>query len=125
MSARWLHRIAVTAFLGLLARILLWLLVLHPPEQGALLTIALVTLVGPLLLTLRGVLQARRYTMAWSAIVVLIYFVHGITYAAVPGPARWLGALEIALAVVYFTATLMYLRQAGGRSAVSGARRAR
>ena len=119
MSAKALHRIAITAFIGLVVLMTSWLLWLHPPAD-ALMPIALITLLGPLALTARGVLYGRRYTMAWSAIFVLIYFIHGVTYAAVPGPERWLGILEITLAVVYFTAALMYLRQAG--SARQGSR---
>ncbi|ABM61488.1 DUF2069 domain-containing protein [Halorhodospira halophila] len=112
ISAKTLHGIAVTAFVGLVVLMLSWLLWLYPPAD-ALMPIALITLLGPLALTARGVLYGRRYTVAWSAIFVLIYFIHGVTYAAVPGPERWLGIVEIVLAVVYFTAALMYLRQAG------------
>lgn len=110
MTPAWLHRVAVAAFLALAALVLAWLLWLHPPPE-ALLPVALVTLAGPLAATARGVLHGRRYTMAWSALLVLIHFIHGVTYVAVPGPARWLGAVEIALVALYFTSALMYLRQ--------------
>nr|WP_242467825.1 DUF2069 domain-containing protein [Halorhodospira neutriphila] len=88
-----------------------WLLWLDPPGE-ALRSIALLSLLGPLALTLRGVLQGRRYTVAWSAVVVVIYFVHGITYVAVPGPGQALGALELALVAAYFTSAMAYLRLA-------------
>ncbi len=123
MDTALLHRLAVSAFLGLLALMLAWNLWLHPPEQGALRTVALFTLVGPLLLVLRGILQGQRYTLAWSAIIVLIYFVHGVTHIAAPGPTRALSALELALVAAYFTATLMYLRHASGSPPRPGARR--
>ncbi|MFW6345160.1 MAG: DUF2069 domain-containing protein [Halomonas sp.] len=110
MPARWLHRVAVAAFLALAALVLTWLLWLQPPSE-ALLPVALVTLGGPLAATAYGVIRGQRYTMAWSALLVLIHFIHGVTYVAVPNPARWLGAAEIVLVSIYFTAALMYLRQ--------------
>ena len=123
MTAAWLHRVAVAAFLALAALVLAWLLWLPPPHE-ALLPVALVTLVGPLAATARGVLRGRRYTMAWSALLVLIHFIHGVTYVAVPGPARWLGAVEIVLVALYFTSALMYLRQIAGARSGSRARTA-
>ncbi len=124
MSPTWVHRIAASAFVGLLLLMLAWLLWLHPPD-GALMSIALITLVGPLALALRGVLYGRRYTMAWSAILILIYFVHGVTYVAVPGPGQILGAIEIALATIYFIAAVVYLRLASAGHAASAGRTAR
>ncbi len=123
MTAARLHRVAVAAFLALAALVLAWLLWLQPPPE-ALLPVALATLAGPLAATARGVLRGWRYTMAWSALLVLIHFIHGVTYVAVPGPARWLGAVEIALVAVYFTSALMYLRQASGGRPGSRARTA-
>ncbi len=104
-----LHKVAVAAYLSLFALLMAWLLWLDPPDP-ALRSIALVTLVGPLLIPLRGVLYGRRYTMAWSTIVILIYFIHGVTSVAIPGTGRWLGIVEIALATLYFTAAVSYVR---------------
>ncbi len=105
------HRAAAAAFLALFALVAAWLLWLDPPGE-ALRSIALLSLLGPLAIHLPGVLRGRRYTVAWSAVVVVIYFVHGITYVAVPGPGQALGALELALVAAYFTSAVAYLRLA-------------
>lgn len=109
MTARRLHGVVATAYVALLVHLLIWLLYLAPPD-GALLSIALLTLVGPLLIPLRGVLYGRRHAVAWSAIVVLIYFIHGVTHIAAPGVERWLGAIEIALVVIHFTAAMRFIQ---------------
>ncbi len=109
IKASTLHKAAVTAYLSLFVLLMAWLLWLDPPDE-ALRSIALITLVGPLLIPLRGVLYGRRYTVAWSTIIILIYFVHGVTSVAVSGPGRWLGMAEIALAAIYFTTAVSYVR---------------
>lgn len=110
MSAtRAVHRLAVTVYLGLMALLLLWLIWLDP-LPAHLLSPALLILLGPLLLPLRGILHGRRYTMAWTSMLILLYFLHGVAAAAGSGRAVWLGALEIALALAYFGLAIHYVR---------------
>lgn len=111
MSLRGLHRAAVALYIGLIALLLAWLLWLSPPTN-ALLSVALITLIGPLLIPLRGVLYGWRYPMAWSCIIVLVHFVHGITHVPAPGIERWLGGTEIVVVALYFTAAILYIRRA-------------
>lgn len=112
---RTLHRLAVTSYLGLMALLLAWLTWLSPPPRE-LISLALVALIGPLLLPLRGLLYARRYTMAWSTMLILVYFVHGAASAATPGLNRWLGLVEVALVAVYFTTAILYIRATGSKA---------
>ncbi|RLK51234.1 putative membrane protein [Alkalispirillum mobile] len=114
-SPRTLHRLAVVSYLSLLVLLLAWLIWLSPPPE-ALISVAVIALVGPLLLPLRGLLHARRYTMAWSTMLILVYFVHGAASAATPGINRWLGLAEVALVVVYFTTAILYIRATGSKA---------
>lgn len=109
MRPTQLHAAALASYLALFALLAAWLLWLDRPPE-ALLSIAAVVLLVPLLLPLRGVIAARRYTMAWSAMLVLLYFVHGVATAAGPPPARWLGLAEAVLALVYFALAIAYVR---------------
>lgn len=114
MTSRILHAAAVAAFLGLVALTMariLWLLP-PPPELRSLL---LIVMVGPLLLPVRGILHGRRYTLAWSSLLILAYFVHGVAGAAAEGMEQALGLVEIALSVGYFTLVMVFMR-AGRRA---------
>lgn len=107
--ARPAYTAAVTSYFALIALLLAWIVWLEPPPTS-LISPALLIILGPLLIPLRGILHARRYTMAWSTMLILAYFVHGVAYAAGSGPAVWLGVGEIALALIYFSGTNAYLR---------------
>lgn len=108
-SSHTVHWLAVSAYLALIALLLLWLVWLDPPS-AALRAPALLLLLGPLLLPLRGLLHGRRYTVAWSTLLILLYFVHGITAVAGGGRAVWLGGAEIVLALSYFGLAIAYVR---------------
>ena len=108
---RWrrAHRLAVAVYLGLIGLLLLWLIWLAPPPTS-LRSPALLLLLGPLLLPLRGILHGRRYTMAWSGMLILLYFLHGVAAVSGGGRAAWLGAAEIALALAYFALAIHCVR---------------
>lgn len=109
MVRRAAYPVALGAYLGLTLMLIAWITWLAPPP-ATLVTPVLLVIVGPLLLPLRGLLHQRRYTLAWSTLLILAYFVHGVVYAAGAPPGRWLGLAEVALTLVYFTAITAYLR---------------
>lgn len=109
MKPHLLQRLALTCYLLLFALLIAWLTVLSPPAPG-LVAFSLLLLPGPLLLALRGVLYGRRYTMAWSTLLILFYFAHGVAAMANPGPERWLGAAEVLLSLGYFATAVGYIR---------------
>ena len=111
---RRIHQLAVGCYLSLFILLVVWQVWLAPPPREYLSLIVLI-LIGPLLLPLRGLLHGRRYTIAWSGMLILIYFIHGIASMAEPGLVRWLGGLEILLSLSYFTLTIRYLRLTGSR----------
>lgn len=107
--ARGAYLVGVGAHTGLIALLLSWIVWLDPPP-ASLISPAVLVVVGPLLIPFRGLLHARRYTLAWSTLLILAYFIHGIVYALGAGLSVWLGSAEAMLALVYFGAINTYLR---------------
>lgn len=106
----WLYRGALAGWTAEFCLLMVWYLWLAPPP-AALRAPVLLAVVLPWLLPLRGLLRRRRYTIAWSSLLVLAYFIHGILAAAAPPPERWLGLVETGLAVGYFTCAVMFVRR--------------
>ncbi|MBA1147035.1 DUF2069 domain-containing protein [Ectothiorhodospiraceae bacterium WFHF3C12] len=113
--ARHIHRAAAGCYLALFALLAAWLLWLDPPPDP-LVSVAAAVLLAPLLVPVRGVLAGRRYTLAWSTMFILLYFLHGVATAAGPPPGRWLGLAEASLSVAYFVLALVYVRLTRARS---------
>lgn len=108
-SPRAVHGAIVAVYLSLIGLLLTWLIWLTPlPPRLIVLAVAL--LVGPLLIALRGVLQARRYTLGWTTMLILLYFVHGVAAMAGGGGELWLGAAEVVLSLAYFVLAIRYVR---------------
>ena len=83
---------------------------LWAPPSHAPVSVILVIAVGPLLVPLRGLLHARRYTHAWTSLVALLYFLVGVITATASTPPAWLGGAEIAASLVLFTGAVGYVR---------------
>jgi uncharacterized membrane protein len=97
---------------GTLAALILlclaWELWLAPLRPGGSLA-ALKAL--PLVLPLIGVLSGRRYTYQWSSMLILAYFSEGVMRAwSERGLSQALAGAEIALSLLYFSATVAYAR---------------
>ena len=85
-----------------------WELFLAPLKPGG---SWLVLKVLPLMAPLFGVLNARRYTFQWSTLLIWLYAAEGATRAYTDtGTSALLAALEFALSIGYFAATVAYLR---------------
>lgn len=108
-TLRVFHTGAVTSLVILFAWLLVWEIVVAPLHPGGSL-LALKAL--PLLLPLRGVLKRDLYTLQWSSMVILIYFVEGIVRAWSDRTeiSRMMALGEALLVVSYFLFALLYLR---------------
>mgnify|MGYP001090610894 CR=1 FL=1 len=106
------RRLALTCYLALGALLLAWLTWLAPPPR-ALISLSLLVFLLPWSLALRGLLHGRRYTFAWTTLLILLYFAHGVAACVGPGLQRWLGAAEIALSLGYFALAIAYVRLSG------------
>ncbi len=118
--------LALAGHLGLLGWLLLWFTWLAPPRHTPV-AVALLGFAGPLLLPLRGLLHGRAYTHAWTSLLSLLYFTHGVVLAwAEPGERTW-ALVEVALSLVLFTGAAWYARcrarQAGITAPAGGGRR--
>lgn len=103
-----LHRGASISLIALIALCVAWELVLAPLRPGG---SWMVLKVVPLLLPLRGVLKRDNYTLQWSSMLILLYFMEGLVRATSDkGLSATLGWLEVALTVIYFFCTILYLR---------------
>lgn len=105
---RGLYRTAVASLLALIVLCVAWEWFLAPLRPGG---SWLIIKCVPLLLPLRGVLARNRYTMQWAAMLILLFFTEGVVRATSDRPpSSWLAAMEIALTLVFFFATIFYLR---------------
>ncbi|MCC5811659.1 MAG: DUF2069 domain-containing protein [Ectothiorhodospiraceae bacterium] len=107
---RLAHGLIVTCLLALILLLTLWIVWLSPPANSGYVVPLLLLLVLPLLLPLRGLLHGRRYTAAWTSLLAVFYFAHGVAAAWNEGLLRWLGGLEIALSLGLFTGCLLYIQ---------------
>ncbi len=105
---RLLHLCALTSLLALIILGLAWELVLAPLRPGG---SWLALKVIPLFIAVRGVLKRDVYTLQWTSMLILIYFIEGIVRATSDrGPSVTLAWIEVVLVVVYFVCVIAYLR---------------
>jgi uncharacterized membrane protein len=106
---RVFHTGAVTSLVILCVWLLAWEIVVAPLHPGGSL-LALKAL--PLLLPLRGVIKRDLYTLQWSSMVILIYFIEGAVRAWSDKTeiSRMMALGEVMLVCAYFVFALLYLR---------------
>ena len=105
---RALWRLSLASLVALIALCIAWEWFLAPLRPGGSWLIAKFVLLLPVL---RGVWRRNRYTMQWSSMLILLYFTEGIVRATSDrAPSSWLAWGEVALTVLFFTATILYLR---------------
>ena len=97
---------ALVGLVGLIVLGLAWELWLAPTGRG---TLALK--VVPLLPCVAGLLRHRMYTFRWLSLLVWLYFMEGVVRAySETGMGQLLAAIEIALCLLLFTASAVYIR---------------
>lgn len=104
--ARWL---SLAAYLGLIAWLMLWIVLLGDVAREHV-SILLLVAVGPLLLPLRGVLAGRDKALIWGALVALLYTVHGGMEAWSDAGQRWLALVELGLSLIYLVSASLFIR---------------
>ena len=106
--SRWL---TLLSYFGLLATLLAGITI-YPLLEGSRLWVILSVLWLPLLMFLPAIITRNPRGHAWLCFVTLVYFMNGVTTFIVPGKAG-LGALQALLALMLFTAAMMYGRWRG------------
>jgi uncharacterized membrane protein len=99
--------VAVAAWLALIALSLLWEIWIAPLRPGG---SWLAVKALPLAFALRGLLRADAYTMQWALLLSLLYVLECAVRVFEPAPVGLLAALELALALLFFGAAIVYLR---------------
>jgi uncharacterized membrane protein len=107
-AVRWTRSLAVASVLALIALCLVWELWLAPLLPGRWwFAVKAVPLVFPL----AGLLKFRLYTYRWTALLVWLYMLEGLTRAASdPTPGRWLALAEIILSLLLFAACVAHIQ---------------
>lgn len=103
--------LALCGYFGLLLLLPLWYAWLSPPQLP--LGLALGILMLPLLFPLRGLLQGRPYTYAWSSFLALFYFIHAVVELYSTPEDRYLALLELLLSLAFYIGAVMYARLGG------------
>jgi uncharacterized membrane protein len=106
---RVFHTSAVTSLVVLCVWLLAWEMAVAPLHPGGSL-LALKAL--PLLVPLRGVIKRDLYTLQWSSMVILVYFVEGVVRAWSDRTelSQLMALGEALLVVFYFASALLFLR---------------
>ena len=105
-AVRQLRAVALAGLVGLIVLGLAWELWLAPTGRG---TLALKVL--PLALCLVGLWRHRMYTFRWLSLLLWLYVLEGVVRATTEaGLSRALAVLEVALCLVVFTASTIYIR---------------
>ena len=108
MKTRSLYLSACISLIMLIFLCLAWELHFAPIQPGG---SWLILKCVPLLAPLFGILNGRRYTYQWAAMLILFYFTEGVVrVTSETGTGRWLAAGEILLSLVFFYATVGYAR---------------
>ncbi|TGV07219.1 DUF2069 domain-containing protein [Alcaligenaceae bacterium 429] len=106
-----LHRVAAASLIGLIVLCIAWEMWLAPLRPGG---SYMALKVLPLILPLPGILRGKIYTLQWSSMLILLYFMEGCVRAwSDPNPASVYCAIaEIILSLVFYFCAIFYLRPA-------------
>lgn len=104
-----LYRLASGSLIALILLCISWEMWLAPYKHGGSIWVIKVL---PLLFPLRGILQKNIYTMQWSSMLIMFYFIEGVVRAMsdADSVSRILAGVEIFLSVVFFLSTIYYVR---------------
>ena len=101
---------AAGSLIALIFLALAWELWLAPLRPGG---SALALKVLPLLVPLFGILRGKVYTYQWASMLILAYFAEGVVRAwSDRGLSAQLALAEIVLTVIFFLASISYVRVA-------------
>ena len=105
---------AAGSLIALIFLALAWELWLAPLRPGG---SALALKVLPLLVPLFGILRGKVYTYQWASMLILAYFAEGVVRAwSDRGLSAHLALAEIVLTLIFFLASIAYVRVARYRA---------
>ena len=101
--------VTLAGYFGLLILLTLWFTVLAPSNHLPT-SLMLLVIVGPLMFPLRGLLHGNPYTHAWTSMLTLLYFTHGVIEAWSNSAERGYALLEVFFSVLLFVGAVGYAR---------------
>lgn len=101
LTARYM---TLTGYFGLVILLVTWYGIMQPAYT------ALIILLVPLAFPLRGLIQGKPYTYAWTSFLTLLYFVHGIVEAYANEVARPFALLEVLASVLIYIGAVLFSR---------------
>ncbi len=108
-AARIFYGTTLVGYFGTLVLMTAWFAWLYPPQKAPI-SLTILLIAGPLLLPLRGILKEKRYTIAWSCFLALLYFIHGVLEAWHTAPTRTLGMMEVLFTTMWFSGAIGYIQ---------------
>lgn len=105
LLSRWL---TLSGYFGLMIGLYIWHLLINQTEAH-LISIIILTQLGPLMFPLRGLLKGSTYTHAWSIYLAIFYFIVGIWYAGA-SETLMIGLYVTAFSLLFFVGTVLYTR---------------
>ncbi len=105
---RWL---TLLGYFSLLFGLFAWHLLIEPAAKH-LISIIILLQLGPLMFPLRGLLNGKLYTHAWSMYIAIFYFIIGVWYAG-SSEDLMIGLYVIFTSLTFFLGTVLYTRFMG------------
>ena len=103
------QNIALTGYFSLLIVLMLNIVILIPSQHFPT-ALVLLTIAGPLLFPMKGLLSNNTYTYQWASFLSLPYFAHGITEISAYPEVWYAGVLEALSAILMYIGCVMYAR---------------
>lgn len=107
-AGRWLTLIG---YFSLMAGIYCWHLLIDDTEKH-LISIIILFQIGPLIFPLRGLLNKKLYTHAWSMYLAIYYFIVGVWYAAADDSFLF-GLFVVFTSLTFLLGTGLFTRYSG------------
>ncbi|MFQ3196958.1 MAG: putative membrane protein [Paraglaciecola sp.] len=112
LNTQFYQRLALSSYFLLISWLLIWHFALTVDKNTST-TFTLLFWILPVLLPLKGLLQGKPYTYAWTNFIVMYYLMHGLTAVYVLENERLYAAIEILLCCGLFTGCSFYARLRG------------
>ncbi|MDP5029152.1 MAG: DUF2069 domain-containing protein [Paraglaciecola sp.] len=106
------RRLTLSSYFLLLVWLVIWHFFLTPDKATSTLFTVILWIV-PILLPIKGLVQGKPYTHAWTNFIVMYYLLHGLTAVYAVEGERLYALVEIVLCSALFTGCSFYARLRG------------
>ena len=112
LTTLFYKRLALSCYFLLIVWLLIWHFLLTPDKTTST-VFTLLFWIMPILLPLKGLVQGKPYTYAWTNFVVMYYLLHGLTAVYAIEGERVYALIEIVLCCGLFTGCSYFARLRG------------